>query len=102
MVRIHGQWCGPNWTANQVKEAKDATKSDRKVGCIDRLDCACKKHDLDIADSGSPSFKSDTELARAAQRILNNPFLAITNPIMYAKAIAVRDSMNLVRWTRAR
>ncbi len=102
MVRLHGKWCGPNWTANQVKEAKDATKSDRKVGCVDRLDCACKKHDLDIADSGLPSFASDTRLMKAAEKIIANPLNAWTNPAMYAKAFIVRDSMNLVRWTRGR
>ena len=100
MVRIHGKWCGPNWTAAKVKEAKDATKTDRKVRCVDRLDCACKKHDLDIASSGKPSFESDTRLARAAEKIIANPLLAITNPVMYAKAFAVRDAMLLVRWTR--
>jgi hypothetical protein len=102
MVRIHGQWCGPNWTAGQVKEAKDATKADRKVGCIDKLDCACKQHDLDIADSGSPSFASDTRLMKEAMKIIANPLYAWTNPTMYAKAFLIRDSMSLVRWTRGR
>ena len=102
MVRIHGKWCGPNWTANQIKPAKDATKRDRLVPCNDSLDCACKRHDLDIADSGSPSFASDTRLMKEAEKILANPILAITQPIMYAKAFAIRDSMSLVRWTRER
>jgi hypothetical protein len=39
---------------------------------------------------------------RKAQAIINNPLYAITNPRMYAAAFVVRDSMNLVRWTRAR
>jgi len=102
MVRLHGKWCGPNWTANQIKPAKDATKRDRKVRCNDALDCACKQHDLDIADLGEPTFNSDTRLMRKAQAIINNPLYAITNPRMYAAAFVVRDSMNLVRWTRAR
>lgn len=99
MVRLHGKWCGPNWTANQRKPAKDATKRDRMVSCSDSLDCGCKRHDLDIADSG-PSFESDTRLMRKAQTIINNPLYAITNPRMYAAAFVVRDAMSVVRWTR--
>ena len=99
MVRLHGKWCGPNWTANQRKPAKDATKRDRMVSCSDSLDCGCKRHDLDIADSG-PSFESDTRLMRKALAIMNNPLYAVTNPRMYAAAFVVHDAMAVVRWTR--
>jgi hypothetical protein len=101
LVKIHGRWCGPNWTNNQVKPAKDANAADRRGKCIDDLDCACKVHDLDIKDDGA-SFASDTKLMNAAQRILNNPLNLITRPLVYGRARVVRDSMNLVRLTRGR
>jgi hypothetical protein len=41
-------------------------------------------------------------LMKEAEKILANPIIAITQPVMYAKAFAIRDSMSLVRWTRAR
>jgi len=100
MVRLHGRWCGPNWTNNQVKPAKDATSADRRGNCTDSLDCACKRHDLDIADDG-PSYESDTRLMRKALAIMNNPLYAVTNPRMYAAAFVVHDAMAVVRWTRS-
>jgi hypothetical protein len=39
-------------------------------------------------------------LMKEAEKILRNPIIAITQPVMYAKAFAIRDSMSLVRWTR--
>jgi hypothetical protein len=99
MVKIHGRWCGPNWTNNQVKPAEDANAADRKGKCMDQLDCACKVHDLQIKDNG-PSFESDTELMRKAEAILGNPLYFIINPGMYASARVVREGMRLVRWTR--
>lgn len=51
MVRYHGNWCGPNWTAGQRKPASALTDDDRRVPAIDALDAACKEHDVDIADA---------------------------------------------------
>ena len=46
IVKIHGNWCGPDWTAGQKKPAKDLIPSDRSVPCLDKLDCAAKIHDM--------------------------------------------------------
>ena len=51
MVRYHGNWCGPTWTAGQIKEASELTDEDRKVPAIDQLDACCKEHDISIADA---------------------------------------------------
>lgn len=105
MVKLHGRWCGPNWTNNRAIAARDylLQGGSFRSKCNDRLDCACRTHDKGCASSEKGcSFADDTKLMRSAQRILNNPLLMITNPRMYAAARIVRDSMSLVRWTRAR
>lgn len=99
MVRLWGLWCGPNWTAGQVKPAEDATKADARSPCIDNLDCACKEHDLNIAQKGA-NYDGDTRLLRVAQRILNDPMELAFNPDKYAAAEVVAIAMSLVRWTR--
>lgn len=45
----YGNWCGENWTAGQVKPAKDLTKEDYNVPAVDNLDQCCKTHDINIA-----------------------------------------------------
>lgn len=101
MAKIHGNWCGPNWTAGQKIPASKLKRARRGFKCIDKLDCACRDHDISIKDNG-PSFRSDQALQDQAQRIINNPINAIINPLMYAKAIAVRDVMSVTKFTRRR
>lgn len=99
MTRVWGKWCGPGWTANQSKPESTLTRKDRRVPCIDSLDCACKKHDIDIRDNGV-SFRSDTVLMNEAASIVANPINAIKNPSMFFAAEAIVAAMALVRWTR--
>ena len=105
MVKLHGRWCGPNWTNNEAIAARDYLLSGGsfKTKCNDKLDCACRTHDKGCASSKKGcSFSDDTKLMKVAQSITRNPLYAFTNPKMYAAAFIVRDSMSLVRWTRAR
>ena len=51
MVRIHGNWCGPGWTAGQHKDAQDLTDADRAVPAIDKFDECCKEHDIGLHDA---------------------------------------------------
>ena len=69
IVRIHGNWCGPDWTAGQRKPAKDLTLQDRDVKWTDKLDCACKVHDIDVYERGGRTRGSDTRLSNVAIRI---------------------------------
>ena len=48
MVRYHGNWCGPGWTAGQYKDADELTEEDIHVPAIDALDACCKRHDIRI------------------------------------------------------
>lgn len=50
MVRYHGNWCGPNWTAGQDKPSSELTDADRNVPAIDALDQICKDHDINLHD----------------------------------------------------
>ena len=69
IVKIHGNWCGPNWTAGQRKPAKNLKLQDRSVKCIDKLDCACKVHDIDVYERGGRTEGSDVRLSNVAIRI---------------------------------
>ena len=98
IVRIHGNWCGPDWTAAQKKPAKDLTLRDRDVPCVDKLDCACKVHDIDVYERGGRTRGSDTRLSNVAIRIAydfrNSKFLR-------RKALLVAYGMLLGRSLRS-
>ena len=105
MVKIYGRWCGPNWTNNENISARDylLRGGSFKTKCIDSLDCACRAHDEDCASSElGCSYAGDTKLLRVANRIVRNPLQKIVNPRRYIAAKIIRDSMSLVRLTRAR
>lgn len=44
----YGNWCGPGWSAGKRKDAKDLTPEDMKVPAVNKLDQACKNHDINI------------------------------------------------------
>jgi len=89
LVKIHGNYCGPNWTAGKKLAAADATEKDFQVRSIDLLDGGCKIHDMDINRDG-PSRKSDLRLARTAQKVIDDPK---TSRLVRQRAQVVRDAM---------
>ena len=95
MARIHGNWCGPNWTARQVKPASEITRADMKVKCLDKLDCGCKQHDISIGTKGH-SFATDEKLRRIAER----ESLRVWRPVYAMKARIVAEAMAKSRWFR--
>ena len=97
MVRVHGNWCGPNWTAGQVKPASAITAADMKVKCLDNLDCGCKQHDISIGTKGH-SFATDERLRRIAERESQR----VWRPRYAIKARIVAEAMNKSRWFRGR
>lgn len=102
MVKVHGNWCGPNWTNGKIQTAREHLLSGGKFDgpCIDQLDCACRKHDEECSGEGGCTKAADTKLANQADRIVRNPLYKVFRPIMWAKARFIRDSIRLVRLTR--
>jgi hypothetical protein len=45
---FYGNWCGPYWTAGQVKSTSELTQEDFNVPALNELDEVCKQHDIDL------------------------------------------------------
>ena len=101
MVRIHGQWCGSNWTQGKSQPA-NAKGVDLTAPCDDALDCACRSHDKDCSNSLGCSAKADRKLVIAALRYANNPINKLFRPGIVAKASAVAVGITAASTTRKR
>jgi len=92
MVKIHGNWCGPNWTGGRRLSARqyDERGLDWNFIAVSPLDEACRDHDY-AGRSGTMPKSADTRLiGQAEKRILPwlkqlemelqllNPFLSIS------------------------
>lgn len=89
MVKIHGNWCGPNWTGGQRVSAQDYT-GPWDGPAISPLDEACRSHDF-ACSKGFCTRKADTALIRAAEkRILPEDValmmqIKLANPFLSSK-----------------
>lgn len=94
MVRIHGNYCGPNWTAGQPRPAKDIDKLPF-VPPTDKLDAACMQHDRTCSKGGC---------SRAGDRKLRNTalLLAATSPSLREPALLIAAAMIAAEPTRSR
>lgn len=101
MVRIHGQWCGPNWTQGKSQPA-NAANVDFTAKCDDALDCACRSHDKDCAHPQGCSAKADRRLVAAALRYATNPINRLLRPGTVLKAEAVAVGISAAATTRKR
>lgn len=95
MVKIHGNYCGPNWTGGQPLAASDPNV-DWTVIPVDRLDNACRNHDLSCAHPDGCSAAADRKLA--AEATLN----AILNPPQKDISLAIASLMSIAQLTRSR
>ena len=70
-MKIHGQWCGPNWTGGRKLSAEEYAKRGFSwdAPCSDALDCACRAHDKACSHPKGCSKKADTALITAARRL---------------------------------
>ena len=104
LVKIHGNWCGPNWTNGKVQSARTYKLKGGtfKTRCVDKLDCACRTHDKECSGKQGCTSRADRKLMKAAQKILDNPLNLLLNPIMYGKARMIRDGIALASLTRRR
>ena len=69
MVKIHGNWCGPNWTGGRSIDAETYDKRgyDWNSPAISPLDEACRDHDY-AGRSGRMPASADTRLIKAAEK----------------------------------
>lgn len=52
LVKLYGNWCGPNWTGGYSKPYNELDDSQRKVALqpVDTLDACCMAHDITYAN----------------------------------------------------
>ena len=100
MVRIHGRWCGPNWTDGRAIDALSYKQmgGDFKGKCIDKLDCACRKHDQDCADERGCYAAGDRKLVQTALLVS----LTTRNAALSAKAKLLASGIAAASITRRR
>ena len=100
LVKVHGNWCGPNWTdgRNIGALAYKQAGGDFKGRCVDRLDCACRAHDKDCANTRGCSAKADRKLVRTALLVS----LTTRNAALSAKAKLVAAGITAASLTRSR
>jgi len=69
MVKIHGNWCGPNWTGGRRLTAQeyDERGLDWNGPVVSPLDAACRSHDFSCR-SGECTRAGDTRLIRDARK----------------------------------
>jgi hypothetical protein len=94
MVKVWGNYCGPNWTAGKNAPAS-SIDSLPYVAPTDDLDAACMAHDRDCSKGGC-SAKGDTRLRNAALRI------AILSPSLREPALLIAAAMTATAPTRKR
>jgi len=92
LVKIHGNYCGPNWTGGKPLASNDPGV-DWSVKPVDSLDRACMNHDLSCRANGC-SAADDRRLARKAT------FISIINPRLAPIARAVAIGMMTASLTR--
>lgn len=95
-LKIHGRYCGPNWTHGRRIPASDYDKYP-EVKPIDWLDKACQAHDKDCSKGGC-SKKGDTALIRRALLVAGTT----SDPRLRATALAVAAGISAALPTRSR
>lgn len=96
MVKIHGNYCGPNWTHGRRIPASDYDLYPA-VKPIDRLDKACQTHDRDCSQGGC-SKKGDSRLIRQALLVAGTT----SNPQLRATALIIAAGISAAAPTRSR
>jgi len=93
VVRIHGNWCGPNWTGGRKLSAEDYAKRGYSwdAPCTDALDCACRTHDRACSHPKGCSKKADTSLIKSARTLQLNEVTRIIELGILANPLASRS-----------
>ena len=104
MVKIHGNWCGPGWTAGRNIDALEYKRQGGQFDerCVDELDCACREHDRDCAHPNGCSKKGDTKLIKTALSVSLNARNRLFNPQLANTAALIAAGITAARTTRRR
>jgi hypothetical protein len=93
-VRIHGNYCGPGWTAGMKRSAKDVPIEDyKRVDPTDMLDSACRRHDWEcghVPPTSDCSKEADARLIKSAMSVAKSKKSSMG---LRAKALAVAAGM---------
>jgi len=95
-LKIHGNYCGANWTHGMNVPASDYFLYP-EVTPIDRLDKACQDHDKDCSHGGC-SGKGDTALRNAALMVA----VTTSDVRLRATATSIAIGMHLIKDIRSR
>jgi len=99
VVKIHGNWCGPNWTGGRKLSAEDYVKRGYSwdAPCADALDCACRAHDRACSNPKGCSKKADTALIKSARALQLNEVTRIIELGVLANPLASRSRRSSAR-----
>lgn len=88
LFKAHGRWCGPNWTDGKKLGSEEYWRrgGDFRGRCIDKADCACRRHDRQCAMSGRCCKRHDRELIHNL-KATNSPWIS--------------SAMRVASWTRS-
>ena len=101
LVKIWGNWCGPDWTGGQRVSAQDY-KGSWKAPCQDNLDCACRRHDRDASHPKGNSKAGDDALLRVAKQVALNPITRIFQPSKASAADKIILAISIAKPFRKR
>jgi len=99
LVKIWGNWCGPNWTGGEVVSAENY-KGSWSTTAIDDLDRACRAHDK-VCSTGCTAA-SDRALVKVARRISTSPIQRIFRPAKARAADRIIAAISLAAAKRRR
>ncbi len=105
MVRIHGNYCGPDWTAGKRIDARSYVLGGGQfdVKPVDWLDALCLEHDRGCGSSDLGCSRSDDQRLIDGidkwKAVWYNP---VIHPIQNARADVVRTGMILAQPFRRR
>jgi len=99
MVKIHGNWCGPNWTGGKNVSASKYRGS-WNARAVDKLDRACRTHDKGCSKGGCCAA-DDAKLVRAAMKVALNPINMLFRPALVIKAQAIATGISIASGTRS-
>ena len=94
LVKIHGNWCGPNWTGGRKLSAEEYANRGYSwdAPCTDALDCACRAHDRACSDPKGCSKASDTKLIKAAKKLQLSELQRIVELGKFSNPLASKSS----------